>query len=44
MKMLYIIIPRLTVSCETQLNNEEECQNGMDDGDDSHSHGDVVVV
>jgi hypothetical protein len=34
----------LTVSCETQLNDEEHSQNGVDDGDDSHSHDNGVAI
>jgi hypothetical protein len=36
-------VSELTVSCEAQLNDEKECQNGMDDGDDSHRHDDDII-
>jgi hypothetical protein len=28
----------LTVCGEAQLNDEKDCQNGVNDGDDTHSH------
>jgi hypothetical protein len=35
---------QLTVCGEAQLDDEKESQNGVDDGDNSHSHdGDVDI-
>jgi hypothetical protein len=36
----------LTVCGETQLDDEKDCQNGVNDGDDAHGHDecDVDVV